>query len=176
MRGCRHPRQDIDMDRIARRVSTVLLHAATVCGITLTLFVALSAIMRYMVGSPFSFTEELVGLLFSALVFLALPYVTLHRQHIEVTLLRDCLPAGARRICDLAARALMVLFALWFGRYAFDFAAMSYRLNSRSDMAGIPLWPWMSLIVLSCLLMALFVIIKRPRAAADTNPLPPSGA
>lgn len=164
------------MNRIARAVSTVLLHLATLCGIALTLLVALSAVMRYALGQPFAFTEELVGLLFAALVFLALPYVTFRRQHIEVTLLRDCLPAGAQRVCDIAARLLMVLFACWFGWYALDFAVMSYGLGSRSDIAGIALWPWMSLIVLACVLMAVFVLLPRPREGARDDTLPPSGA
>jgi TRAP-type C4-dicarboxylate transport system permease small subunit len=157
-------------------LATLMLHAATVCGIVLTIFVALSAVMRYVVGAPFPFTEELVGLLFSALVFLALPYVTLRRQHIQVTILTDCFPAGMRRGCDIAARLLIVLFAAWFGSYAWDFALTSYQLGSRSDMAGIPLWPWMGLIVLACLLMAVFVIIGPRGDMPNDDSRPPSGA
>jgi len=58
----------------------------------MTIFVSLSAIMRYVIGKPFGFTEELVGLLFAALVCLALPYVTARRNHIEITLIFDLLP------------------------------------------------------------------------------------
>lgn len=162
------------MHRCARLLSAALLHLATLCGIALTSFVALSAVMRYVAGKPFAFTEELVGLLFCALVFLALPAVTLRRQHIEVTLLRDCFGPRARQLCDIAARLLTVLFALWFGWYALDFALISYQLTSRSDMAGMLLWPWMSLIVLACALMAWFVLIGPARNAADDAETPPA--
>src|SRR3546814_13949113 len=59
---------------------------------------------------------------FSALVFLALPYVTLHRQHIEVTILTDRFPPAIRRWTDRLANGFIILFAVWFGSYAFDFA------------------------------------------------------
>jgi len=163
------------MNRIARAVSAILLHLATLCGIALTLLVALSAVMRYVIGEPFAFTEELVGLLFSALVFLTLPYITLKRQHIEVTLLRDCFPAGVQRVCDVTARLLVVLFACWFGYYAWDFALMSYDLGSRSDIGGILLWPWMSLVVLACVLMGIFVLMPRGHGAANSDETPPLG-
>ncbi|MBV7485134.1 TRAP transporter small permease [Bordetella sp. BOR01] len=163
------------MYTLAKGVATVLLRLSTFCGIALTLFVALSAVMRYVVGSPFPFTEELVGLLFSALVFLALPYVTLHRQHIEVTLVTDCFPPAVRRWTDRLANGLVILFAFWFGSYAFDFALVSYQIQARTDIAGIVLWPWMALIVLACVLMAGFILFKSRRAPAEDGTLPPSG-
>src|SRR3546814_3681029 len=93
------------------------------------------------------FTEELVGLFFSALIFLALPYVTLHRQHIEVTLLTDRYPPVVRRWSDRLANGLVILFAVWFGTFALDFAFVSYQVQARTDIAGVTLWPWMALIV-----------------------------
>src|SRR5690606_27234747 len=122
----------------------------------LTAFVALSAIMRYVVHAPFAFTEELVGLLFAALVFLALPYVTLQRKHIEVTLVTDLFSAPVRRIADITAHLLVLIFCLWFGKYAFEFVLFSFELRSSTDLAGITLWPWMGTMVLACLLMGIF--------------------
>src|SRR3546814_20388170 len=88
------------MYTLAKGIAAFLLRLATCFCIALTLFVALSAVMRYVVGAPFSFTEEMVGLFFSALVLLALPYVTLHWQHIEVRILTDRLPPALRRWPD----------------------------------------------------------------------------
>lgn len=161
---------------LAKGIAAFLLRLSTCFGIALTLFVALSAVMRYVVGAPFSFTEELVGLFFSALVFLALPYVTLHRQHIEVTLLTDRYPPALRRWTDRLANGLIILFALWFGSYAYDFALVSYQVQARTDIAGLVLWPWMALIVLACVLVAGFTLFRPRRAPAGDSDLPPSGA
>jgi len=164
------------MYTLAKGIAAILLRLSTCCGIVLTSFVALSAVMRYVVGAPFPFTEELVGLFFSALIFLALPYVTLHRQHIEVTLLTDRFPPAIRRWTDRLANGLIILFAIWFGSYAFDFAYVSYQVKARTDIASIVLWPWMALIVLACVLMAVFTLFKPRRAPAGDGGLPPSGA
>jgi len=163
------------MFAIAKGIARFLLCLSTGCGIALTAFVALSAVMRYVVQAPFSFTEELVGLLFSALIFFALPYVTLYRQHITVTLLTDRFPPSLRRWTDKIADALVVLFACWFGWYAFDFAWLSYQISSRTDIASIVLWPWMALIVLTCALMAGFILFRR-RDAQTEDGSPPSGS
>lgn len=151
------------------RLSRAMLILSAVCGVILTVFVALSAVMRYALGQPFNFTEELVGLLFSALVFLALPYVTVHRRHICINLLTSQFPPALRRVTDLAADLLVVLFCIWFGYYAFDFTAFSRELGSRSDLAGLTLWPWMSLMVLASLLMGLgsLLLISHPAPPAD---------
>src|SRR5690606_40639934 len=114
------------MDSLLTRLSRFLLILATLSGGVLTLFVALSAIMRYAIGEPFSFTEELVGLLFSALVFLALPYVTVYRRHINITLITGLFPPTVRRIADMAGDLCVVLFSLWFGYYAYTFTAFSF--------------------------------------------------
>ena len=163
------------MEKLANGVADALLWLATVCGMALTLFVAAAACMRYFIGTPLPFTEELVGLLFSALVFLALPYVTLHGQHIEVTLLTDMLPPALRRLAQWASKGLVLLFCVWFGSYAYDFALMSFDLGSSSDIANITLWPWMALMVLACLLMGLYTVYRLLRPApSDESLAPPS--
>lgn len=165
------------MNGFLARLSMLLLLLATFCGITLTAFVALSAFMRYAMNEPFAFTEEFVGLLFAALVFLALPYVTLQCKHIQVTLVTDLFPPRLRRFTDVVSHLLVLLFCLWFGTYAFDFAYFSFELHSSTDLAGITLWPWMGTMVLASLLMGIFsavLIIRRcsPLAAAvhDADP------
>jgi TRAP-type C4-dicarboxylate transport system permease small subunit len=156
----------------------MLLALATTAGVILTVFVALSAVMRYVVGSPFAFTEELVGLLFSVLVFLSLPYVTLQRKHIEVTIVTDHYRARLRRFTDIAAHLLVVLFFIWFGKYAFDFALFSFELNSRTDLSGISLWPWMSAMVVASVLSGIgaAVHIFRRRRVMNTEETEASGS
>jgi len=153
------------MIRMLQGIVSVLLAIATGCGIALTGLVALAAIMRYVFHAPFAFTEELVGLLFSALVFLALPYVTLNRKHIHVTLLSDLLPAQVRRVTGLLGDLLVVVFCIWFGTYAWQFAEFSFELGARTDLAGITLWPWMGFMVLACGLMGVcsLCLLRRHR-------------
>jgi len=54
-------------------MSAVGMYASAAAGILLTFFVVLSAIMRYFIGAPFHFSDELVGLLLATTFLLALP-------------------------------------------------------------------------------------------------------
>ncbi|MEP7207309.1 MAG: TRAP transporter small permease [Casimicrobiaceae bacterium] len=144
--------------RLIENVCDSLLLVATAAGMLLTGLVVLSAAMRYVVGSPFAFTEEIVGLLFAAMVFLSFPSCTIHRRHIEVTLISERLPPGARRVARTAGNVLILLFCAWYGTYAWEFASVSWRLHSKSDVGGIVLWPWMGTMVLSCFLIAVAIV------------------
>lgn len=142
------------------RVCDALLFVATLAAILVTGFVALSAIMRYVLGQPFSYTEELVGLLFATMVYLSLPYCTLHGRHIEVTIITDRFSAAGRRWCERASAALVLLFCGWYGSFAWEFVAVSWRLNAKSDMGGIVLWPWMASMLAACVLIAAAVMAR----------------
>jgi TRAP-type C4-dicarboxylate transport system permease small subunit len=143
---------------IIERACDWLLYVATAAGALLTAFVALSAFMRYLLGKPFGFTEELVGLLFSAMVYLSLPYCTVRRRHIEVTLITDRLPPPMRRIMGVVSALLVLVFCGWYGAFAWDFVEVSWRLHSRSDIGGMALWPWMATMLVTCVFMALAIV------------------
>ena len=130
--------------RVVEVVCDALLYVATAAGILVTVFVALSSMMRYAIGKPFAYTEELVGLLFATMVFLSLPYCTLRRRHIEVTLLTDRL----------------LLFCIWYGTFAWEFVAVSWQLHSKSDMGGILLWPWMASMFVACVLIGAAILAR----------------
>jgi TRAP-type C4-dicarboxylate transport system permease small subunit len=146
--------------RGVERVCDALLGVATVAAILVTGFVALSSVMRYLLGQPFSYTEELVGLLFATMVYLSLPYCTIHGRHIEVTIVTDRFSPAARRWSERASALLVLLFCVWYGSFAWEFVAVSWRLNAKSDMGGIVLWPWMASMLAACVLIAAAVVAR----------------
>lgn len=146
--------------RVVEVVCDALLYVATAAGILVTVFVALSSMMRYAIGKPFAYTEELVGLLFATMVFLSLPYCTLRRRHIEVTLLTDRFPPALRRVSALASALLVLLFCIWYGTFAWEFVAVSWQLHSKSDMGGILLWPWMASMFVACVLIGAAILAR----------------
>lgn len=134
------------------RVSNIGLVLSVICGIALTTFVFLSAVMRYLAGSPFHFTEEIVGLLFVSMVFLTLPACNFFDRDIVIDLFR----APRRRPIRIAKKALseavIVMFYLIFGYQSYKFAHLSFVLQSRSEMGEILLHPWMFIIPAACIL------------------------
>jgi TRAP-type C4-dicarboxylate transport system permease small subunit len=158
------------LDSIIGAIVRVMVYAATAAGILLSAFVALSAFMRYLVGAPFAFTEEFVGLLFSAMVFLALPYCSHAGQHIRVTLLTDHLPPSWRAYSSVASTLFTLLFCILFAWISFDFAWTSYELGARSDIGRLLLWPWMATMPLACLFMAVAALLHALRRNASDEP------
>jgi len=143
------------------RVSLFLMYAAAALLAVLGFFVALSAIMRYVVGSPFRFTEELVGLLFVAAVFLALPLCFVLNRNICMSLIVDRLPSGVRRITDFLGFLACLAFVSLFGAASLEFALQSLNLESRSDMAELLLWPWMLVMPVSVACVGLILVGQR---------------
>jgi TRAP-type C4-dicarboxylate transport system permease small subunit len=133
---------------------------SAVAAILMTVFVVLASTMRYAVGDPFSFTEELVGLLFTAMIFVGLPVCVYRQSNISVTIVTDLLPAGLRRIADIAALILMIIFFLWFAYLSFDYAKSLYQLGGRTTGSRLLLWPWAALMPVSCMLAAIAAAIR----------------
>jgi TRAP-type C4-dicarboxylate transport system permease small subunit len=160
------------LTRIFELVSRLCLYLAAGAGALMALFVALSAVMRYVAGAPFRFTEEQVGLLFVAMVFLALPYCTFTGRDIRVTLISDRLPGSATKAARALSSILIMIFCVGFGLLALDFTALSYELKSLTDMAGITLYPWMAIMPLGCLLLGIAALLEfggRTGAAPSAN-------
>ncbi len=126
----------------------------------MTVLVVLSSLMRYLVGSPFRFTEEIVGLLFAAMAFLVWPLSTLRGDHIAVTFMSERLPTWTRPLTKALSALAMLVFCAIFGRESYEFAVFTLQLGGKSDVAEINFFPWMILMAIVCVLMVVAVIIR----------------
>ena len=152
--------------------SRVLLGGAALAVLAMTALVALSVVMRYAVGSPFAFTEELVALLYLGMVFFTIPIGTLRREHIVVTVCVERAGPRLQRWLALLATLVMVVFAAWFVVETWALADFSRKLGARSDHVGILLWPWMAIMPAT---MALVGVIAALRGWQSFSQGPASG-
>lgn len=130
------------MERIDRAILSLTRAMAALgagCIVAMTALTVAAVAMRYGLGAPFRFTEELGGLLLVTSVFLSLPYVLARHGHIRMTLLSRRLPEPARRATWIVGQAIFVAFALVYLRDAWADAAFTRRLGLRSEVARIPL-------------------------------------
>lgn len=132
-----------------------------------------SVVMRRLVGAPLYYTEELVGLLLSASLFLALPMVTLKAQHVRVTFLAQALPPRARDALAVAGGAVTLAFCAWFLIEAVPWLEFAIRRNIRSEAANLRLAPWMAVPPLSIALCAL-LLVTRLVAGSEQRSLDPT--
>jgi TRAP-type C4-dicarboxylate transport system permease small subunit len=133
-------------DRALLLLSRALLAvSAAACAGILGLVLA-AVVMRYAVAAPFRFTEELSGLLLSAMAFCALPFAMAGNANIRVTLITQRLAPIPRRIFWLIGQAIMFAFCAIFAWEAWGIAEFTLRLNLMSEQARLPLGPWVALV------------------------------
>jgi TRAP-type C4-dicarboxylate transport system permease small subunit len=117
--------------------------AAALAGIFVLVLAAV--FMRYGWGRPFSFTEELSGLLMTVAVFTLLPATVLREAHIRVTLVSARLSGLPARLLFVLAQAVLVAFCVLFLREAWAITAFTARLNLLSEQSRLPLAPFLYL-------------------------------
>lgn len=163
-------------ERLLRLLATALAFIAAAAVAAITILVILSSAMRYVVKVPFSFTEELVGLLFLTSSMLSLPYVAAHRQTIRVVLLVRLLPKRLRILGDVFDHLVVLAFSLWFAKVTLDYCLFAVDLETRSEQSDILLWPWIALMPFGSLLVAVITLVQLLRRLVDHDPIPHGAA
>ncbi len=161
-----------------RRVEQGLGHLARLCyalsalalGAIVAIIVA-SVVMRRVAGSPLYYTEELVGLLLGASLFLALPQVTVEAGHVRVTFLASFLAERGRSVLAVFAGIVTLAFCGWFLLEAIPWLEFAFRRNIKTEAASLWLGPWMAVLPISIALCALISIVRvvtgREKASFD---------
>ena len=108
--------------------------------------IVVSSLMRYVVGRPFHFTEELSALFFMALTVMPIAYMAKLKNHIRISIIFDRIPQPARDWVALTAHAATLVFVIVVVKITWDFAYMTHELGGRSPDASLVLFPWMVLI------------------------------
>lgn len=161
------------MDGALLLVSRGLLAlSAAACAGILGLVLA-AVVMRYAVAAPFRFTEELAGLLLSAMAFLALPFAMASNANIRVTLATERLGPRARRVAWVVGQAIMVAFCAVFAWEAWGIAEFTLRLNLMSEQARLPLGPWVALMPAALAFTALIAAWLALRPPPEDRPEAP---
>ena len=145
------------------------IRLAAACAFGMVALVVLSVAMRHFASAPFRFTEELVGLLLCATLFLALPQVTLSGSHVRVDLLRRYLGQRGRRVLGIFAAAVMVAFCLWFTIEALPWLDFAYRRTLKSEASRLLLYPWMATVPLSLALTGLCTVYRLARPLPERS-------
>ena len=160
---------------LASKLEQVLVRASRLCAVlaasSLFLIVGIivaSVAMRRLAGSPMYYTEELVGLLLSTSLFLALPMVTVQASHVRVTFLANFLPAGGRAALAVFAALVMLTFSVWFLVDAIPWLEFAFKRNIKSEAASLRLAPWMAVLPLSIMLSALLVLVRTVTGSDNT--------
>jgi TRAP-type C4-dicarboxylate transport system permease small subunit len=153
------PRLDAAVLLLARALAT--LAAAAVAG--MAALVVASVVMRYAVGAPFRFSEELAGLLLAMAAFLAMPLTVAADLNIRVSLLPHRLPGPARRGLFVFGQLVLLAFGIVFLLEAWKLAEFTLARNLKTEQARLVLAPWMIAMAAAVALMSLLAVWRALR-------------
>ena len=129
--------------------------------IAIVVIIVISVFMRKFFNYPLFFSEEIVGILMSVSLFLALPMVTLNGTHIRISIFTEFLKHRSRlayKITTYVSYLIGVVFCLWLLVEAVPWLQFAIKHNLKTETARLLLYPWMISLPLSILLMlAIFI-------------------
>lgn len=147
-------------DRLGHGLGRSLGFVAAVILFLLVLLTCADVFGRYVLNAPIPGAVELVGQMMGALIFLALPLVTLRDFHVTIDLLD---PVTPRRFVPVRDIAINLISAAFLGAIAFRmwaYAASKIRYGDVTEYLRIPLYPIAYLVcALTALTAALLVIL-----------------
>jgi len=133
------------VERLLRAIASALAAVGALSLVGIFVLVFASVLMRYVLGRPFNFTEELSGLLMTVAVFTLLPATVLKEVHIRVTVLSGLTQGALQRIVFIIGQLILMAFCVLFVREAWAISEFTYNLNLKSEQSRLPLAPFLML-------------------------------
>ena len=129
------------------------LAALSACGLTAIVgLIITSVVLRKLFNAPLYFSEEIVGLLMSACLFLALPMVTLQSKHVRVSVVANFVETRNRRLgaaLSCLAAGVGVACCAWLIVEAVPWLEFAINLNLKTETSRVLLAPWMAALPVS---------------------------
>lgn len=125
-----------------------------------TILIVTSSLLRYVVGKPIHFTEEVGALLFFSACILSLSHSFTINKHIRISILLDQLPKTKANILEILAILASLVFLFFFIKESWVYTAETYEFKSVSPDANIRLWGWMALMPLGTAIFFVNMLIK----------------
>lgn len=131
--------------------------------VAILIVIVASVVLRKFFDTPLFFTEELVGLLMSAGLFLGLPMATIKGQHIRITLLLEAIKVRAPTLFKLVkfgGLLVGIAFTGWIVLEALPWMEFAIKRSLKSETARILLYPLMSVVPISMMLCCIIYCAK----------------
>ena len=160
------------LDSIDRRLARFSVSVGALLVLVTVALVTYSVFMRYLLNTPQTWTDELVGYFLVCIVMLGVAESLRRGDHIGVDLLTERLPARGRKAAELWGMIAVIAVALAMIYSSYQMVAFSYRVELYSDgYVEAPLWIPQSALLVGYGLLALSAANRLLRLALDL-PLP----
>jgi len=106
----------------------------------ITLVMTLQISMRLIFNNAFPWPEELSRYMFIWFVYFGAAYGVIHKNHLAVDILYYYVPPGVKKIMQILADAVFVIFSLIMIFYGFNEVAAVFSRGQLSPAMQLPVW------------------------------------
>jgi C4-dicarboxylate transporter DctQ subunit len=147
------------VDRLVHRLAALGVAVAAVALLASLVLIVYSVVMRYCLGQPAPWVDELVGYLLVACVMLAAADALLEGEHLAVDLVTERLGRRGKRLTLLFGLVAVGLSALLLTVEGWDMVAFSRMVGLMSNgYMAMPMWVPQLLIPIGAVLMLLAAV------------------
>lgn len=118
------------LDKITSAASVIIF-------IAMVLMVTYQVVARYIFASPSSVTEALTRYAFVWLILISATYIFGQREHICISVVKDKLPAGAKKFVNILIECITIIFAALVMVYG-GFIISNMNMLQFDSILGIP--------------------------------------
>jgi TRAP-type C4-dicarboxylate transport system permease small subunit len=144
------------IDRMIASVARGLCAVGVICVVTMMVLTTADVVARYVFNSPTMWADEMASYLLIAIVFLGLAQNLRADGHIRIDVVTNHVPQGARRMLEVFAFAIAILFSIiliagtWTRFYNF------WMRNTLSDSPLMtPMWVAMVPVVIGAVVLGI---------------------
>jgi C4-dicarboxylate transporter, DctQ subunit len=142
------------------RLSTAIERIAGLFLGVITVLVFASALGRYVLASPIPDAFDIARLMLGVAMLWGFASVGYRGAHIKVDLVAELLPARARRVLDVLASLVLLLFTVLLAAMLLGRVESAYASNESTFDLRLQVWPWLAAIWLG-VLASVFTIVSR---------------
>lgn len=143
------------LSKIRKAVDRFELVFFSFCMAALVALTVAAVFMRYVVGKPFGWTEEIQMLLLVWSVFSGASIAFRERGHIAIDLLTNALPVKVQKVVETVVWVLVLISLCMIFKLELDRTAKFFSTGQSTTMLKIPKAYIYSVVVASCAMMVI---------------------
>ena len=141
------------VSRLLARLSCLVLAA-------IVLLTVADTALRYLFNAPIAGSNEMVEIMLSFLIMLALPVCTANRAHVKVDLLDGMLGRVGRRIADIVTGGIALVILFFLSKRCLDKAGDALEFGDTTIYLGFPQWPIYATISAATAMVGLILLLQ----------------
>lgn len=150
----------VQANRAVHAAAMLCVWLSSLTLIAIVLLTVLDTGLRYLVNRPIAGSNEMVEILLSFLIMLALPICTINRVHVRVDLLDNLLGSLGCKLADLFTGSLGIIILYFLSERCWRKAKDALEFGDATIFLNFPQWPMYMAISAATAIVALILLLQ----------------